>query len=171
MIRNLAHLVGSRTGAVARRSIFGCIRGFPLRARLGLSVAPSPAPAASHVACGFTALRAPAHFTPRIMWPVASRGFREWRLVGNPVLLEESQSSVQPFAAPPLPAVSSTLAGSRQVTPHLLLHPVSDVRETPTRVAKRKVVYPAAQDRVDLRDQPSYRPRTMPSENLLELAQ
>ena len=34
-------LVGSRTGAVARRSILGCSRGFPLRVRLGLSVAPS----------------------------------------------------------------------------------------------------------------------------------
>jgi hypothetical protein len=34
--------VGSGTGAVTRRSILGCVRGFPLRARLGISVAPSP---------------------------------------------------------------------------------------------------------------------------------
>ena len=76
-------VVGSRTGAVARRSILGCIRGFPLRARLGRSVAPSPAPAASHVACGFPALRAPAHFTPRVMWPVASRGSGFGRRTGS----------------------------------------------------------------------------------------
>ena len=37
-------LVGSSTGAVARRLLLGCIRGFPLRARLGSAVAPFPAP-------------------------------------------------------------------------------------------------------------------------------
>ena len=39
----------------------GCVPGFPLRARLAVSVAPFPAPATSHAACGFPALRAPAH--------------------------------------------------------------------------------------------------------------
>src|SRR5712691_6464511 len=55
-----ALLVGSGTGAVTRRSLLGCVRGFPLRARLGASVVPFPAPATSHAACGFAALRAPA---------------------------------------------------------------------------------------------------------------
>ena len=44
---------GSGTGAVARRSVPGRVRGLPLRARIGRSVAPSPDPAASHAACGF----------------------------------------------------------------------------------------------------------------------
>jgi hypothetical protein len=68
-----AYLVGSGTGAVARRNLLGCVRGFPLRARLGVSVAPSPAPAASHAACGFPALRAPAHFASRVMRPISSQ--------------------------------------------------------------------------------------------------
>jgi hypothetical protein len=51
-------VVGSDAGAVARRIILGLYPGFPLRARLGFSVTPSLASAASHAACGFTALRA-----------------------------------------------------------------------------------------------------------------
>ena len=65
--------VGSRTGAVARRGALGCVRGFPLRARLGFSVAPFPVPFASHAACGFPALRAPAHFWPKVMRPITLR--------------------------------------------------------------------------------------------------
>src|ERR1700674_2798915 len=53
-------LVGSRTGAVIRRRCLGCVQGFPLRARVGVAVIPFPVPAASHAACGFAALRAPA---------------------------------------------------------------------------------------------------------------
>ena len=48
----------------------GCIRGFSLRARLALSVAPFPVPATSHAACGFPALRAPAHFVSKLMGPI-----------------------------------------------------------------------------------------------------
>ena len=48
----------------------GCIRGFPLRARLAVSVAPFPVPATSHAACGFPALRAPAHFVSKLMGPI-----------------------------------------------------------------------------------------------------
>jgi hypothetical protein len=65
-------LVRSGTGLVARRSILGCVRGFTLRARVGSSVAPSRAPAASPAACRFPALRAPAHFTSRVMRPIGS---------------------------------------------------------------------------------------------------
>ena len=45
-------LVGSGTGAVI--------------------IAPVPAPATSHVACGFPALRVPAHFTTRVMRSIGS---------------------------------------------------------------------------------------------------
>lgn len=62
--------VGSRTGAVTRRIALVCIQGFPLRARVGCSVVPFPAPATSHAACGFPALRAPAHFLSRVMGPI-----------------------------------------------------------------------------------------------------
>jgi hypothetical protein len=60
-------LVGSGTGAVIRRQLLGRIRGFPLRARVEVTVIPSPVPATSHAACGFTALRAPA--------PVRDKGY------------------------------------------------------------------------------------------------
>src|SRR5262245_51314636 len=56
----VASAVGSGTGAVIRRQLLGCGRGFPLRARVEAAVIPSPVPAASHAACGFPALRAPA---------------------------------------------------------------------------------------------------------------
>jgi hypothetical protein len=38
------------------------------------------------------------------------------------------------------------------MTPNLHFYPVLDVRETPTRVAYREVLHPAAQDRIDLLD-------------------
>jgi hypothetical protein len=72
--------VGSRTGAVVLRSLLVCIQGFPLRARLGVSVTPFPAPATSHVACGFAALRAPAHFTSRVMRPM------DWMRLSGPAV-------------------------------------------------------------------------------------
>src|SRR5260221_13307430 len=53
-------LVGSGTDAVIRGRRLGRIRGFPLRARVGVAVIPSPVPAASHAACGLAALPAPA---------------------------------------------------------------------------------------------------------------
>jgi len=105
--------------------------------RSGLSVAPRfrwecltiqtvnwfPAPTTSHVACGFPALRAPAHFTPRFMRPI-----RPERLPpARSVLREESKRSVQPVLVPPLPAEASTLARPGQMVPYLLLYP-SDPR-------------------------------------------
>ena len=62
--------VGSRPGTVARRTPLGCVRGFPLRARIGSSVAPFPGPASSNGACGFPALRLPAGFPSRAMGPI-----------------------------------------------------------------------------------------------------
>src|SRR5215471_8565946 len=69
MSYELSYLVGSGAGAVIRRRLLGCIQRFRLRARLGVAVVPFPAPATSHAACGFPALRAPAHFTARVMGP------------------------------------------------------------------------------------------------------
>src|ERR1700686_1761294 len=73
-------LVGSGTGAVIRRRLLGCVRGFPLRARVGVAVIPSPVPAASHAACGFAALRAPAPLRGKSQWndrlQFAARGLR-----------------------------------------------------------------------------------------------
>ncbi len=46
-----------------------CIPGFPVRARVDLTVIPFPAPATSNAAGGFPALRSPVHFMPRVMGP------------------------------------------------------------------------------------------------------
>src|SRR5262249_35042631 len=54
-------LVGSGAGAVIRRRLLGCIQRFRLRARLGVAVIRFPAPATSHAACGFPALRGTTH--------------------------------------------------------------------------------------------------------------
>jgi hypothetical protein len=59
-------------------------------------VIPFPVPAASHTACGFTALRAPA--------PLRGKGFRAVRVgrggptqsVGNAVLREETERPINP---------------------------------------------------------------------------
>ena len=54
-----------------RRSPLVCVGAFALRAQVGSSVIPFPAPATSHAACGFPALRAPARFASRVMGPIA----------------------------------------------------------------------------------------------------
>ena len=126
--------------------------------RSGLSVAPRflwecltsqtvnwiPAPATSHVACGFPALRVPAHFTSRVMGPIGAGAAAWLATIRNAVLRKEPERAVQPFPAPPLPAKASTLARSGQVAPNPLLYPVLDVREAPTRVAYREVIHPTA---------------------------
>src|ERR1700688_4038820 len=68
-------LVRSGTGAVIRRRLLGRVRGFPLRARVGGAVVPFPVPAASHAACGFPALRAPA--------PLRGKGYGAVRWSGG----------------------------------------------------------------------------------------
>jgi hypothetical protein len=83
--------VGSRTGAVAPRFRWECLT---IR-----TVTWFPAPATSHVACGFPALRAPAHFTPRL-WDLSDRSnYRDRLPPAHSVLREESQRAVQPFPA------------------------------------------------------------------------
>ena len=64
-----------------------------------MAVVPFPVPAASHAACGFTALRAPAPFTSRVMRPLSSlrrdaysRRLRSCTVLGG-------------FINPPLPSV------------------------------------------------------------------
>src|SRR5215472_1993999 len=55
--------------------------------------------------------------------------------------------------------------------PDLLFYPVSDVGETPARVADREVLHPTAQDRVDLLDHTVQRLGARDPENLFEFAQ
>src|SRR5262245_27728829 len=64
-----------------------------------------------------------------------------------------------------------TLAGPRQVVPHLLLYPVSDVREAPAGVTERKVLHPAAQNGIDTRNHLCDGPGPMTSKNRLERLQ
>src|SRR5205814_8907064 len=87
------------------------------------------------------------------------------------ILMKEPERAIQPFPAPPLPSEALALTGSGQVAPNLLLHPVSDIRETPAGVADRKVVHPAAQNGIDLLDQLLHGLRAISSEDQLELAQ
>jgi hypothetical protein len=47
------------------------------------------------------------------------------------VSVNESQSPIQPFPAPPLPSEALALTRSGQMTPNLLLYPVSDVAALP----------------------------------------
>ena len=98
-------LVGSSTGAVTRRQLLGCIRRFHLRARLGFAVAPFPAPATSHAACGFPALRAPAHFASRVMRPIEGKPL--YRVAENgppgtpPLPVEDSAKSAKTIQPSP----------------------------------------------------------------------
>jgi hypothetical protein len=60
-------LVGSRTGAVFRRSGLSVAPRFLWECLNSQTVNPFPAPATSHPACGFPALGAPVCFVPRVM--------------------------------------------------------------------------------------------------------
>jgi CRP-like cAMP-binding protein len=59
--------VGSRTGAVFRRSSLAVSPRFLWECLSSQTVNPFPAPATSHPACGFPALGAPVCFVPRFM--------------------------------------------------------------------------------------------------------
>ena len=63
-------LVGSRTGAVFRRSGLAVAPRFLWECLNSQTVNPFPAPATSHPACGFPALGAPVCLVPRVMWPI-----------------------------------------------------------------------------------------------------
>src|SRR5215469_8220696 len=59
--------VGSRTGAVPRRSGLSVAPRFLWECLISQTVDPFPAPASSNAACGFPALRFPVCFVPRLM--------------------------------------------------------------------------------------------------------
>src|SRR5216684_1166936 len=105
------------------------------------------------------------------MGPFESEGVVGRRSVSNSVLREESERPVQPCFTPPLPAETVTLAGPHQMVPNLLFDPGSNVREAPARMAHRKVLHPATQNRVDLRNHLADWPGPMAAENRLERAQ
>jgi hypothetical protein len=105
------YLVGSSTGAVIRRKLLVCVRRFHLRARLEASVIPFPAPATSHAACGFPALRAPALFTSRVMRPIepkqlpaGGRDNRQTDRVPRKTTVDPTASSRSPDASGPWPS-------------------------------------------------------------------
>src|SRR5712691_9223957 len=91
--------------------------------------------------------------------------------MGDSVRMEESERSIQPRFAPPLPTETVTLARARQMVPNLLFDPVADVREAPARMADRKVLHPSPQNRVDFRNHLAEGPGPMAAENRLERAQ
>jgi hypothetical protein len=64
--------VGSRAGAVLRRSGPAGAPRFLWECLIRPAVSPSPTPATSNGAGGFPALRSPVRFTPRVMRPILS---------------------------------------------------------------------------------------------------
>jgi hypothetical protein len=62
--------VGSRTGAVFRRSGLAVAPRFLWECLNSQTVNPFPAPATSHPACRFPALGAPVCLVPRVMGPI-----------------------------------------------------------------------------------------------------
>ena len=65
--KTMLSAVGSRAGAVLRRRGLSFSPRFLWECLTSRTVSPFPAPATSHAACGFPALRAPAHFPRRVM--------------------------------------------------------------------------------------------------------
>ena len=102
---------GSRAGVVpvglahllSPRFLWECLNRQPL----GLS----PAPASSHAACGFPALRGPAHFASRVMVPIVPELLSSLAIPLYSVVVEQTEFLVQPLSTPPLPAEASALAG------------------------------------------------------------
>jgi hypothetical protein len=86
--------------------------------------------------------------------------------VGNSVVIEQPEVAVQPRFAPPLAPEAVTLACPGQVVPHLLFHPVSDVREAVTRVPYRRVLHPTPQNGIDARNHLCDWPGPMTPEDL-----
>ena len=114
-------LVGSSAGAVDLGKGSSCCRRLsPSAGASVLTMSPFPAPASSHAACGFPALRAPAHFASRVMGPKAFALTYILRLsscrltdefIGSPLpRFVERRSCVQqgPFAPRALPRFNAT---------------------------------------------------------------
>ena len=66
----------------------------------------------------------------------------------NPVLIVQAQLLIQPAPTPPLPTEVPEFPGTHQMPSHLLFHPVTNERETSTRMPYRKVVDPTSKNRV-----------------------
>ena len=69
-VKTLVSVVGSRTGAVLRRSDLSVAPRFLWECLTSPTVSPFPAPATSHPACEFPALGAPVCFAARFMRPI-----------------------------------------------------------------------------------------------------
>src|SRR5262245_36649400 len=83
--------------------------------------------------------------------------FRSRRVVDHPVVLEETKGRVQPLPTPPLPTEALALLVPHHVSPHLVLDPVLNESEDPTRIPHAEVVHPAFQNRIDDADNPIHR--------------
>jgi hypothetical protein len=62
----------------------------------------------------------------------------------NPVAVEQLQDFIEPLRTPPLPAEALSVPSPPQVTPNLLLHPVSNEAEALAGMPNRKVIHPTA---------------------------
>ena len=134
--------VGSGTGAVVCRTPLGCVSRFRLRARLGDSITPSPAPATSNRTGGFPASGSPRRRLPSGLC-IRSVGACFRAPVHHAVVSKEALRSVHNRAAPPLPAESLALALLGRQSPHLAFDLVLDFAERRPRVADTKVVHPS----------------------------
>ncbi len=74
--------VGSRAGAVTVGPAYLLLRLSAVECLNSRAVVPFPAPASSNAACGFPALRFPARFTSRVMWPIGWGALSPARIVG-----------------------------------------------------------------------------------------
>src|ERR1700693_3033778 len=87
------------------------------------------------------------------------------------VAIEQPHGLVQPPPTPPVPAEALSFAGSPQMAPRLLFHPVFNAGKAAAPVSDRKVPDPPAQHRVDELHHPIQRLRLKAPERFLELAQ
>src|SRR5688572_7590846 len=78
---------------------------------------------------------------------------------------------VEPPLTPPVPTEASTIPGTPQMPPYLLLNPVFDEAKASTRIPHGKVLHPAAKHRVDEFHHAFARLGLEPSENDPELVQ
>src|SRR5713101_9442940 len=91
--------------------------------------------------------------------------------VPHSVIGKQPERVIEPRRTPPLPAEAPTIPRPHQMAPHLLLDPLPHKGKASARVPDPEVVDPAPQLRIDLSDQPLYRPGLEASEPLLELPQ
>src|SRR5262249_36927382 len=104
------------------------------------------------------------------LWDLSCWGdFRLWPT--NLIAVEQLQRVIEPLPTPPRPAEALLFPSFHQVAPNLLFHPVLNEAEALAGVSDRKVVHPAAQQRVDQLDHPMYGLGSVAAEYRLELPQ